>query len=413
METIFPTDDGIAGLFFIGWHRRGNGPITRTGTVVVKRTYQVVSDSVTPANGRLTPAAEALPVFLQDQPEGPLLENGDFKAGTANWTPGTGVSAAQRVEGENQMLAVSGPIGGRVTQTVDTELPLGGRPFVLAFRAKADAATSIANARLEAGGFSIAEISKPVTAAWDTYSEIGTWPNTLAATSVTAVLRAPENAGRTVHYDDVAVIHVAYEHDLAADKAGADPIVLPRLNFVPDRLLVDGTTVLRCPADETGELRTFGWERRDVGLRKADAPFPEDPNAYPLDPPLPAAFDNRFYNGYRRDPRRFAVDPTALPTTSPPAPAYLDPGSVVRLTRTGRPDYGFRLGNEQLSARYQFYSGIGADAEARWQIRDVPMRLDTLVLEPDDDRCYAVWRGVWEFDVQAEDSYRRLTVSLT
>jgi hypothetical protein len=412
METIFPTDDGIAGLFFIGWHRRENGLITRTGTVVVKRTYQVVPDSVNPANGRLTPAAEALPVFLQDQPEGPLLENGDFKAGTASWTPETGVSAVQQTEDQNQLLAVSGAIRGRVTQTVDTELPLGGRPFVLAFKAKADAATSIVSAELRAGNEVCCSINANLTTEWQPFSDIGTWPNTLAGSSVTVVLRAAEDAGRTVHYDDVAVIHVAYEHDLAADKAGADPIVLPRLNFVPDQLLVDGTPVLRCPAGETGTLRTFGWERRDVGLRKADAAHPPDPAAYPLDPPLPANFDNRFYNGYRRDPRRFAVDPSAPATESPPAPGYLAPGSVVRLTRTGRPDYGFRLGSEQFSARYRFYSGIGLDAEARWQSRDVPMRLDTLVLEPDDDRCYAVWRGVWELDDRAEDSYRRLTVSL-
>ena len=407
METIFPTDDGIAGLFFVGWHRSAANTITRTGTVVVKRSYEVAPDSTNPANGHLTPAAEAQPVFLQDQPEGPLVQNGDFEAGVANWTAEAGVSAVQQADGDNHLLAVSGTVNGRVRQTIDPQLPLGGREFVLSFKAKADAATSIAGVQLQAGGVGRCVVNTNLTTAWQTFSAIGTWPNTLADTSLTLTLRAAAAAGRTVHYDDVTLIHVAYEHDLAADKPGADTIVLPRLAFVPEELQVNGAAVLRRPGTEAGVLRTFGWERRDVDPRKADAAFPEDESAYPLPQPLPGAFSNRFYSGFRRAPRS-VVDPTVPPSV----PSYLAPGSLVRLTRTGRPDYGFRLGNEQLDARYQYYSGIGADTEARWQSTDVPMRLDTLVLEPDDDRCYAVWRGVWEFDDEAEDSYRRLVVTL-
>ena len=42
--------------------------------------------------------------------------------------------------------------------------------------------------------------------------------------------------------------------------------------------------------------------------------------------------------------------------------------------------------------------------------KPVAVNLDTLVIEPDEDRCYVVWRGVWQYDEFPEDTYRRLVV---
>src|SRR5215208_3392568 len=191
METMFPADDGIAGLFFIGWHRSPSGAITRTGTVVVKRSYDVAPDGADPANGSVSPAAEAQPVFMLDQPEGPLVQNGDIEAGVANWTAGAGVVVAQQAEnGGNHYLAVTGAVNGTVRQVIDVEAALAGRAFVLSFKAKADANTSIANVRLEVGATSRCVISENLTTAWQTFSAIDTWPNDLADTSLTLVLRA-------------------------------------------------------------------------------------------------------------------------------------------------------------------------------------------------------------------------------
>ena len=86
------------------------------------------------------------------------------------------------------------------------------------------------------------------------------------------------------------------------------------------------------------------------------------------------------------------------------------PGSIW-FGANGGTLYSFVLGNESVSARYYYYDGDGPDKENRWrQVSVAEVQLDTLVVEPDEDRCYAVWRAVWNYDERAEDAYRRLLV---
>ena len=61
METVFPTADGLA-AFFLTSYRVAGGAIQRTGTVILKRTYDVNA-----ATGALSPSASALPIFDSDQ----------------------------------------------------------------------------------------------------------------------------------------------------------------------------------------------------------------------------------------------------------------------------------------------------------------------------------------------------------
>jgi hypothetical protein len=368
--------------------------------VVLKRTYDVHPDE-DPAAGTLTAAGEALPVFMLDQPDA-LVTNPDFEAGIDGWTAAAGVTVSHGAEAEeNHFLAVAGTPNGRVTQTVDIGSPLRGRDFVLSFRAKADAATSIAGVQLEAGGQTICAIGAPVSASWQPFDESGTWPNSVGASSLTLVLRAAVDAGRQVHYDDITLTHIGYEHDMAADKPSGDIIVLPSQDRLPQEVRVSGAAWQRRPTAEPALLRIFGWERRDTGPREADGAFPSNDSAYPLPRPLPDGFANLYYNGYRRAPR---VEVSTQP------PGFIPSGSDITLVRGGEPDYGFHLPGETVTATYFFYSGAGRDDETRWQPRNLPIRLDTLVIEPDEDRCYAVWRGVWEFDELPEDRYRRLLV---
>ncbi len=65
-----------------------------------------------------------------------------------------------------------------------------------------------------------------------------------------------------------------------------------------------------------------------------------------------------------------------------------------------------------MTAQFRYHRGSGADDERYWRSQNVPMHLDTLVIEPEIDRCYAVWRGVWNFDEHVDDVYRRLIVSV-
>ncbi len=61
---------------------------------------------------------------------------------------------------------------------------------------------------------------------------------------------------------------------------------------------------------------------------------------------------------------------------------------------------------------YFIYSGTGPDLPPRWQPHSVTMQRDTVVIIPDEDQCYVVWRGVWPFAAHPDTAYRRLEVTL-
>ena len=288
METIFPTDTGFEGFFVVGFRKYpdGSGQTQRTGTVILKRTYDI-----DPVSGTLAPCAEPLPVFTQD------------------------------VQFEES---------GNLTE------------------------------------------------------------------------------------DDVTALR--YEHDLAPCKPEGDVIVL---GFTG----IEGTNLVRVNSDiwlqrdvslngNGRDKALFGWEPRVHSDREVLAgKFSEDPNDYPPEwpvtqpgrDPLPDNFQNVFYNGYLRSAAQQAA---AIPFPHLPADAQI----TIERGDTDVDLYGFTLANEVVTARYFYYSGTGLDRENRWQGRDVPVNLDTLVIEPEEDRCYAVWRGVWDFDEHSEDAYRRLVV---
>lgn len=200
---------------------------------------------------------------------------------------------------------------------------------------------------------------------------------------------------------DDRVTIIQYEHDLAATKPQGDLVVW---GFVgpagTQRLRVNGVTWLSrsivAPATETA---LFGWQPRNEDPRNAQGSFPPDDEDYPLPEPLPAGFDNLYYNGYRRDA-----------AVAPPF-RYLLPGDVLRVERDGSADYELTLGPETAWATYYIYSGSGPDVEARWQPHTLVMQRDTVVITPDEHQCYVVWRAVWPFATHPADVYRRLEVA--
>lgn len=215
---------------------------------------------------------------------------------------------------------------------------------------------------------------------------------------------------------DMPEPRIRFEHDMASFKPEGDVAVL-------DFLDVTGLTQFRVN-EQTWLERTvsvidfdmFGWASRSEdapNTRKGDAgTFSVDPNAYPpewpvvnpLKGPLPFDFNNRFYNGYHRQ-ARIDGDLSALP--------YFSSGSRVRIQRSGPSnDYAFTLGSETVTAQVRYYRGYGSDDERYWRSQNVPMHADTLVIEPEINRCYIVWRGVWNFDDHTDDVYRRLVISV-
>jgi hypothetical protein len=417
METRFPEHPGYAGQFVVGMRRRA-GVLERTGTAVLKRTY-----AIDPAAGTLAPAEEALPVFMTDRPDN-VVHNGDFASpltegpgdDPVHWHPeGVAIQAVPDASSPpDLLLQVSGAARGRVVQTVEFDEPLGGRTFTFSFRAASVGSSArIEAVQLEADGAVICRIDANLAAVPARRAATGTWPAGLEATECRVVLRMATLAAGAVRYGAVQVEergHATrwspfgaprYEHDLVAVKPHGDLVVLGMAS-APGvlRARVDGAVWLTrtLPAADPPEKAAFGWERRDAGPRKADAAFPEDEDAYPLPEALPAGFQDRFYNGYLRS----AV---SVPRGHLPANAQ------IRLERDSVPVYAFRLRGDAPAATVFHHAGAGPDEEGGWSATPVPMPLDTLVVEPEAHRCYAVWRGVWPFDDRSEDAYRLLAVA--
>lgn len=186
-----------------------------------------------------------------------------------------------------------------------------------------------------------------------------------------------------------------YEHDLASFKPEADVVVLDYVASAgtPARVVVGGQIWLARTLGE-GERHLFGWSPRAEGPRHNQA------GTFTDQPTLPADFKNAFFCGYRRDAR------------TAPAPPALPPGTRVVVERGAAPGYGFTLRDDVGRAAFYTYAGAGPDREGQWRRHELPMVLDTLVVEPERDRCALVWRGVWPFGAYPEASYRLLVVEV-
>ena len=430
MEMRFPTAVAYAGAFVAGYRQNAAGQVERTGTVVLKRTYDI-----DPGTGGLTPSATAMPLFVKDQPDNQVF-NGDFELSQQDLDPSgsatapaawTATAASVSLGGApgGRTLTVGGAPTGRVVQAIPFERPLGGRQFTLSFAVRTDVAplmpVQCVDAHLEADGSApICTITAAVTAAGARLSATGTWPAGLQATEMRVVLRPPTRTGGdatvlaflygAVQVEERAVPTVfapqstfRYEHDLAPFKPQGDVVVFGFTDLaVEGRLRVDGGLWLRRTVVNAGGVREkalFGWQPRLTAPRKDEAGDVAAAATAVPPVPLPADFDNRFFNGSQRPPVAQVV----------PVP-YLPAAAEIRVERDTAADYRVRLRGDRAAATYHAYRGTGPDDEAAWDQRTIDMDLDTLVVEPEVHRCYAVWRAVWPLDQHPEGAYRRLVV---
>ena len=430
MEMRFPTAVAYAGAFVAGYRKNAAGQVERTGTVVLKRTYDIDPDT-----GDLTPSATAVPFFVKDQPDNQVF-NGDFELSEQDLDPSgsatapaawTATAASVVLSGApgSRTLTVGGAPTGAVVQAISFEHPLGGRQFTLSFAVRTDVApvkpVQCVDAHLEAEGSApICAITATVTAAGGRLSATGAWPADLPATEMRVVLRPPTRTDGdatvsallygAVQVEEGAVPTVfapqttfRYEHDLAPFKPQGDVVVIGFTGLaVEGRLLVDGDLWLRRTVVNAGGVREkalFGWQPRLTAPRKDEAGDVAAAATAVPPVPLPTDFDNRFFNGSLRPPVAQAV----------PAP-YLPAAAEIRVERGTAADYRVRLRGDRAVATYRAYSGTGPDDEAAWDQRTIDMDLDTLVVEPEGHRCYVVWRAVWPLDEHPEGAYRRLVV---
>ena len=139
-------------------------------------------------------------------------------------------------------------------------------------------------------------------------------------------------------------------HDLAAFKPEGDLIVLGLTDATGTaRVRVDGTIWFERLVPAVREKALFGWESRNNGPRRLEmGVFSGNPDDYPLADPLPAAFQNKFYNGYSRS----AAQLNPIP--------FLRPGAQISIERNALPGYQFTLRRETVSAAFYHLSGGGA-----------------------------------------------------
>lgn len=230
----------------------------------------------------------------------------------------------------------------------------------------------------------------------------------------------------TIGEDDEKISVVTRESDLAPYKPEADLVVLGfRGGDVEGRASVDGTVWLSRPAgsddgDDSDTTRNlFGWAQRNREPGDSESRFEEagadsysdEADDYPQEWPVPATppvppltgFENVFFNAYRRD---FKVLDGDLP--------YFQPGQDVSIERDGADTVTVTLGPERLGGRVHYWCDRGPDRPTYWCEMELDdLVSDTLVVEPDEDRAYRVWRGVWPLERAGEPSaeqYRRLVV---
>jgi hypothetical protein len=402
METVFPESDGVSGALLLGWRRRpGSGVsvdnIEQVMTVILKRAF-----TVDPVAGTLSPDPDGPVIFEGDQPAN-FLANGDFSDGTAGWVT-TGGASVTAVEG-GAAVARSGAAGD-IRRNAAFGRHLRERTVRIVVDARADTGLAAEDPLLVQGADTSSDPEGPASfpASGDqpillsNLLEIGAGAS---ATSLSA--RLPTIAdGESVTYSNAVVTTVEYEGDLVAYKSEADLIVIADAPPEPVRLSVDGTTRMSQEALPVPLLTGLGWEARTGTTREGQG---GDFSA--LTQALPDDFQNLWYNGYRRDRRQGATVP------------FPGPGAVVEIERDGGDLYAFSLPAEVPQVRHEWFTGRGEDNPCLWRGRTLGMALDTLVVEPDRDRAYAVWRAVWPADFDPDgsgpipaDAHRKITVTL-
>jgi hypothetical protein len=316
------------------------------------------------------------------------------------------------------------------------------RHYVLSFYAKAAANNQRINGFLRAlhaeNETRICEISEVLSK--DAFklcsSAEETWPQDLQAMSFEIVISGSDTPGSPVYLDQVQVERATtrsrwddgsvfrYENDLAPFKPGADVIVLGpaeppneqngawyaimrTTNTHHEMTKLYDTATMQFPTKTI-----FGWNLRDDGedgLRTQDGKFrdfdstkmnPEDPNKM-----LPLDFNNRFFNGYDR-----LIENAPLP--------YLD--QVDFLTILAEPiDENHSHQTEENSAGQKVYLPKASPKAILTKIDDqgqeiedeIPLHLDTIVIESDLMNFMVIWRGCWQFDLTNKERYKKLVVS--
>lgn len=382
MNLVIPDAPGLSGAFLQAHRRRPGSPVSGDNieavyTVIVKRAYSV-APAANPADGSLSPRAGGPEVYETDRPEN-LLQNADFANGQDHWSLTGGIDATF---GDGEAVLTRDGADGDLRQTAGFGRQLRDRRIGIAAKAAAAEALAFPRpsivasaqtvARADAGSFG----EKPAVLAAADRSGAG-----VTASSLDARFPALAADDEPLTLSELSVIVTEYESDLVPYKPGLDLIVIADAPPLPLTVSVNGTVRFSQAALAPQDLTGLGWEDKVDTPREAEAG-----DVMSTIETLPGDFENSFFNGYRRSRLQGAATP------------FLSPGDLVVVTRDSGDPYGFTLPAEHPVLRHKWFTGTGKDDPCLWRGRDVPLLLDTLVIEPDRNHAYAVWRACWAID---------------
>lgn len=389
MNTEFPETPGLSGAFLLGWRKpvgaaAGDTTLEQTISIIVKQAYDITASDSDPALGSLTPRADGPEIFEGDF-QANLLENPDFSDGASDWQATGGALPVY----EDEKLILGRDSDGDVRQTFDFGRQMRDRGFGISILAEGIHGQATPQPELVAGGTQLVQVNSASFPEADKQPiALGAYVRTTALTSAqTASARFPAMAANseTVTYLEATITSVLYESDLVPFKPEADVVVIADAPPIPVSISINGVIRYSQSGIAPQELTGLGWEERLKAPRKSEF---GDVDA--MTQSLPDDFQNLYFNGYRRNRRQGGHVP------------FMAVGDTVELIRDGGDAYGFTLPSEAPHLRHSWYIGHGVDDICLWRHRDVAMVLDTLVIEPDRDHAYAVWRACWPIDLDPD-----------
>lgn len=422
-------------MFIIGHIRDDNAQeeaFKQVGTVIVKGTFQNIKQP------KVASAEKQVAIFVKDHPYN-AVRNSDFER--------EGSIEPWQVFGAEAKLAANWGVGAEdnptalwiksdggadiVQQTLSFDEPLGGRTFVLSFYAQAKTEVTIDGFSLQIKGADqqicrmsavvpqLPPLDPPVMNYQRFVSQPETWPAAESSTEMEVVLPGSADPDNPVYFDRVQVEETAlatrwnensvyrYEHDLAPFKPYADIIVLQPVTPASSQpewtvfLELDTGQSVKKNYDDTAWLDSgdpaptvknlFGWEGRgDFDSPRKERAGKNLGSFNPDERVMPEEFQNEFFNGYGWDEDE---------NKSPVRLAHLADNTVLTISSdpTSFTSFQVRLPAARPTAIRQINRRNGNTDE-----RPLPLKLDTIIIEPQLDRYQVIWRGMWEWDDQAD-----------
>ena len=425
-HKLYPT------MFLLG-HRADGKKAQEVGAVIVKATFQDMD------NPQTLPRARQVPIFRTDYPFN-FVRNSDFEGVDKKskkillWQAINGEleSETQKWVGKKgkSVKLTSKSLPAHLKQTLTFEQSVGGRQFILSFYAWAEKNIKLDQFRLQSvkSGKPICQLSAELSIIPQRFiSQAERWPSDEESKEVDVILPGSKNLNDPIYFDRVQVEEAAtstrwdentvfrYEHDLVPYKPYADIILLGAAKPTSvgiQSLAVDISTgqhiVKTFNVDEQSKREQFpikallAWAPRGEGKRKDQA----GQNLDKFDPnikALPDLFDNQFYNGYDRT--YDDVKSKGMPL------AYLRDGTKLTIKSDFQllqgPAFPFTVQLPDTRPR----ATLTVTNNSRQEVnQDIPLVLDTVIIEPHLDRYLVLWRGTWPLDENYKNRYIQLTV---